>query len=581
MKKLILFSVLSVCAIFIASCAQQPTEQESDTADWKTYQSKSLGFELKIPTDILVDKELNDQYNRLVFFKSEKVNFEVRIKDRNGVALDKFHYLDFPSSGKSTIDGKEALIFEAPKGYCDGPGCTLPFIAYTTEKENDFYNIVFSGDVKMSDTEKLILESFIFIDKTDNLTFTNESFSLKLPTPFTVNENNVVSPKNENDFPPFYFKVIENTTLNLQRDVLTKEYDKSSDWCTQTDVCRKVLDRSEEKISINGHDAIKFMKQTAGRNAGDPDGSNSTYTYAILDGNDIIEFWTSVSDLNNPEQINKDFDAIINTITFTSITKPAAKTLQQTALYQSYDTKDQNFSNIENNGEVEGLKEIARITVPCIENVIYTKCGFDIVIYAKEALHSGNQDYYFARETDDGYFGPFNNDLEKLINEAKAVTSKEDLNEPISFSMTGVSATVVKKTALFGYTAKGLEEAASECNSKHDAGYFDTLISKFSGTIKTFYNFKYLDASQGSGTFVVTLLPNKAGYTSLDQFKKDFDICAAGGDMYPKMLDYPKMLNSNWLLFATSCGSGFDDGSGRPNGCDEVKKVVEPTLKLN
>ncbi len=80
---------------------------------------------------------------------------------------------------------------------------------------------------------------------------------------------------------------------------------------------------------------------------------------------------------------------------------------------------------------------------------------------------------------------------------------------------------------------------------------------------------------QDSSTFVVTLLPNKQGYTSLDQFKKDFDICAAGGNAYPTML------NSGWLLFVNACGSGYDDGSGRPHGCDEVEKVVSPTLKLN
>ncbi|MDP3970588.1 MAG: hypothetical protein Q8P90_02715 [bacterium] len=60
-----------------------------------------------------------------------------------------------------------------------------------------------------------------------------------------------------------------------------------------------------------------------------------------------------------------------------------------------------------------------------------------------------------------------------------------------------------------------------------------------------------------------------------DQFSKDFDVCAAGGEAYPKML------NNDWLLFTGSCGSGFDDGSGLSVGCDEVKKVVEPTLKLN
>jgi hypothetical protein len=70
-------------------------------------------------------------------------------------------------------------------------------------------------------------------------------------------------------------------------------------------------------------------------------------------------------------------------------------------------------------------------------------------------------------------------------------------------------------------------------------------------------------------------LPNKAGYTSVDQFKKDFDICSVGGDAYPKLV------NKNWLLFTSSCGSGFDDGSGRIHGCDEVQKIVEPSLRLN
>lgn len=148
-------------------------------------------------------------------------------------------------------------------------------------------------------------------------------------------------------------------------------------------------------------------------------------------------------------------------------------------------------------------------------------------------------------------------------------------NEPLSFSLKGISVTDTRRTVAFDYTAKQLKGMADECGSQHDIGYFDKLISKFSGTTKIVYNFKFNMASQEPDTFVVTLLPNKAGYTSLDQFKKDFDICAAGGDAYPTML------NSNWLLFVNSCGSGFNDGSGRPIGCDEVQKVVEPTLKLN
>jgi hypothetical protein len=116
---------------------------------------------------------------------------------------------------------------------------------------------------------------------------------------------------------------------------------------------------------------------------------------------------------------------------------------------------------------------------------------------------------------------------------------------------------------------------AEECGNNQTASYFSNLVSKFSGATKTVYNFKYTGTSQESDTFVVTLLPNKAGYSSLDQFKKDFDQCYAGGDAYPTML------NSDWLLFVNSCGTGFDDGSGKPIGCQEVRDVVEPTLKLN
>jgi hypothetical protein len=95
------------------------------------------------------------------------------------------------------------------------------------------------------------------------------------------------------------------------------------------------------------------------------------------------------------------------------------------------------------------------------------------------------------------------------------------------------------------------------------------------GASKTIYNFKYAGTSQASDTFVVTLLPNKAGYSSLDEFKSDFNQCYAGGDAYPTKL------NNNWLLFVNSCSTGFDDGSGNPIGCQEVKDLVAPTLQLN
>jgi hypothetical protein len=60
----------------------------------------------------------------------------------------------------------------------------------------------------------------------------------------------------------------------------------------------------------------------------------------------------------------------------------------------------------------------------------------------------------------------------------------------------------------------------------------------------------------------------------MSKFAGDFSICSAGGDLYPM-----QATTSN-LLFTMSCGTGFDDDSGKPHGCDAVRTFVEPTLKL-
>jgi|GEM_PF-1594905 len=149
------------------------------------------------------------------------------------------------------------------------------------------------------------------------------------------------------------------------------------------------------------------------------------------------------------------------------------------------------------------------------------------------------------------------------------------LTEQFTYSLKDISASVSKELKPFDFTAIGLKSTSEGCGTKQAAGYFDKLIAKFNGTTKIVYNFKYQGDSQDDGIFTVTLLPNRAGYTSLDQFKKDFDQCFVAGDAYPLLL------NNNWLLFVNSCGSGVDDGSDRPHGCDEIEKIVEPSLKLN
>lgn len=167
-------------------------------------------------------------------------------------------------------------------------------------------------------------------------------------------------------------------------------------------------------------------------------------------------------------------------------------------------------------------------------------------------------------------------DATETIDTTETTTSLEqEPTEPLFYSTSDIPVSVSKEVELFDYTTDQLVSMAQECGNEQSTSYFDNLVSQFNDVSKTVYTFRYTGASQESDTFIVTLLPNKPGYSSLDEFKRDFDQCYAGGDAYPTML------SDDWLLFINSCGSGFDDGSGKPIGCQEVRDVVEPTLKLN
>jgi len=74
--------------------------------------------------------------------------------------------------------------------------------------------------------------------------------------------------------------------------------------------------------------------------------------------------------------------------------------------------------------------------------------------------------------------------------------------------------------------------------------------------------------------WIVTIVPNNIGYTSLKKFKDDFALCSVGGNRYPSLI------TKNYLLFVSSYETGFDDGSGRPHGCNEIREFVEPTIEL-
>lgn len=72
---------------------EESTQTIDDTSNWKTYQNSALGFELKVPSYVSVDHS-----NRLVIFKSDKENFEVRLREGETTPLGQYYYLDFPVS---------------------------------------------------------------------------------------------------------------------------------------------------------------------------------------------------------------------------------------------------------------------------------------------------------------------------------------------------------------------------------------------------------------------------------------------------------------------------------------------------
>lgn len=151
-----------------------------------------------------------------------------------------------------------------------------------------------------------------------------------------------------------------------------------------------------------------------------------------------------------------------------------------------------------------------------------------------------------------------------------------DQVEPLSFTIKdGSSVSVSKETAAFDYTVEQFKEMARDCGSKYSDGYFDQLVSKFNNATKTIYTFDYAGDSQVPSAYLVTVIPNRVGYSSLEEFQKDFNLCFAGGDAYPVAL------NDKWLLFKSSCGTGLSDESGRPVGCEKAREAVESTLKLN
>lgn len=140
--------------------------QVSETNGWKTYTNESLDFEIGMPPGVEIELEMNDEHNRLVTFKGEDSNYEVRLREdnpENPTPLENYYYLDFVPTDKVTINGEDAMFYKTEHGYCDAGHCGPPFTAYAFKHNNDFYVISFYNDTEMSEEENQVIFSFKLI----------------------------------------------------------------------------------------------------------------------------------------------------------------------------------------------------------------------------------------------------------------------------------------------------------------------------------------------------------------------------------------------------------------------------------
>jgi hypothetical protein len=157
------------------------------------------------------------------------------------------------------------------------------------------------------------------------------------------------------------------------------------------------------------------------------------------------------------------------------------------------------------------------------------------------------------------------------------LTVNEMVNE-FSFASNGKVKSIEKTSFLVrqGFSLDELVSNSKGCGVNSTREHFATVLKMYAPTDKaTEYHFVYNGASQSPSEWIVIAMANKPNYQSLDDFKRDFDICDGGA------MRYPFQVSPSYLLFVSSCGTGFSDGSGLPNGCAEIQEAVTSTIKLN
>ncbi len=148
-------------------------------------------------------------------------------------------------------------------------------------------------------------------DSEDILVFKHQKFTLTFPAPILIQEGEI-EPKNEGDFPYLRFAVLDGNYS--PEELLANEAEKYRNYCTETDSCPKIID--SEIIQLDGVGGVRIVAESSGRRLDDPEGFIRTYSYIFSEQGDIYDFVTSSNDLKNPDQVQSQFDQIIESIDF-------------------------------------------------------------------------------------------------------------------------------------------------------------------------------------------------------------------------------------------------------------------------
>ncbi len=146
----------------LRSLSFDTSSTSTDTKNWKTFSNSTYGFQLKYPETFTAQPNSFSSGYQVIFQSGNTSPAVVTAYPNTTTSLDKFYYLDFnQSTQKNTLGQQPAATYIAPDGYCDGPGCSPPFIAVAIKKSNTVYVISLSGDTTISTAEQAMLDSFV------------------------------------------------------------------------------------------------------------------------------------------------------------------------------------------------------------------------------------------------------------------------------------------------------------------------------------------------------------------------------------------------------------------------------------